>query len=91
MYLHNVSVSKVSLDNMHHNILVDIRCRGEVRRITTNVDVIRILVNTDPIHAHCGRELQVVVVDGTEVLGDAQVHQQILEVYDVKDSRWDLR
>ncbi len=47
--------------------LVYVICSREVGRITANVDEVRVLVDTDVIDLHRGREGQVVQVDMTEV------------------------
>ena len=59
-------------------LLVDIRGGREVLGITANVEVVRVLVDTNPIYAHSRREGQVLEIDITEVPRHSQVNNDIL-------------
>ena len=61
------------------NALLDVSLGREVRRVTAEVDVVGVLVHTNPIHLHEGREYQVLVVDESEVLRQTQVHDDVLD------------
>ena len=60
------------------DLLVDVRCCGEVLGVAANVLGVGILVNTDPVDLHGCGERQVVDVDIAEVPRHAQVSDQIL-------------
>ena len=60
------------------NTLVDVCRGGEIRRIASDILCIRILIDADVVHLHCGWECQVVEVDKPKVAGHAQVHNEIL-------------
>lgn len=62
----------------HADVLFNVSRCGEVLRITADIEIIRVLVHTDPIDTKCRRECKVVVVDEAEVLGNTQVHDQVL-------------
>ena len=52
---------------------------GEILRIASYVDISFLLVDADVVHPHTGWESQVFEVNFTEVLGHAQVDDNILE------------
>lgn len=60
------------------NLLLDVSRGREIRGVATNVDVVRILVNTDVVDLHRGWESQVIKIDITEVPGHAQVDDKVL-------------
>ena len=62
----------------NYNALVDVCLRREVLRVATDIDLVLVLVHANVIHAHLGRERQVVKVDETEVGRHAQVGDDIL-------------
>lgn len=64
--------------NSTHHSLVDVGLSWEVRRVATDVDVVRILINANPVDLHDGRERQVFEVDEAEVRGHAQVGDDVL-------------
>ena len=60
------------------DLRVDVCCSGEVVRIAAPVLVVRVLVDTNVVYAHSGREWQVIDIDEAEVLRHAQVHDKVL-------------
>lgn len=64
--------------SVNWSVLVDIGSSREVFGVTTNVDGVLRLVNTNPVYPHCSWENQVRSVDYCEVWRDAQVSDEIL-------------
>ena len=60
------------------NILLDVCSGREVLGITANVEVVRVLVDTNPIYAHSRGEGQVLEIDITEVPRHSQVNNDVL-------------
>lgn len=58
--------------------LVDVRRGGEVLRVAADVDGVWLLVDADPVDAHRRGEREMLDVDEAEVLGHAQVHDDVL-------------
>lgn len=67
---------------IHHqwNSLVDISRGGEVVRITANVDLVGVLVDSDVVDLHGRRENEMLKIDETEVPGHAQVDDEVLQI-----------
>ena len=64
---------------MRLNVLVDVCRRGEGGRVATNVDGIWILVHSNIVDAQRGWEAEMIEVDRAEVLGHAQVRDEVLQ------------
>ena len=66
--------SKTSKSSLPFDIII---CR-EILRIATNIDLVRVLINTDVIHFHSGWESEMLEVDITKVFRHAQVNDDVL-------------
>ena len=57
----------------------DVCCGWEIFRVAPNVDCVLRLIHTHVVDAHGAGELQVLEVDSSKVVGDGQVHDDVLE------------
>jgi hypothetical protein len=69
------------------NSLIDISLRGEVIRVTPDINPILLLIHANPINAHDGRECKVFKIDITKVSGNAKIENNILG-NEVKALKW---
>ena len=60
------------------NLLVDVSCRREVRRVAADVDVVRVLVDANPVDFHLSWEGEMVEIDEAEVRRHSQVGDDVL-------------
>ena len=58
--------------------LVNVSGGGEIIGVTADILLVRVLVHTDPVDLHRGRERKVFNIHETEVLRHAQVGNEIL-------------
>lgn len=59
------------------DVRVDIRLRREIRRVASNVDVVRILVYSNVVDSHCCGECQMLEVHIAKIAGHAQVGNDV--------------
>lgn len=60
------------------NSRIDVRRRWPLRRIASNIDLVRMLVHAYPVDAHRGREAEILDVDVSKRLRDAQICEDVL-------------
>ena len=60
------------------NALLDVSLGREVRRVTAEVDVVGVLVHTNPINLHDRRENNVFEIDETKVERHSEVKDDVL-------------
>jgi hypothetical protein len=77
IYLENLSKK---LFESHSVILIYVFLCWKSTGITSYVDSILRLINSDPVNAHCRRKRQVFKVNISEVSGHPKVDNQILKI-----------
>lgn len=79
MYLPTIEIRQLHTSpNEKGCVLVDVLGRRKPDRVAANVNRVCRLIHTDPIDAHGRREGEVLEVDEAEVLGHAEVQDEVL-------------
>lgn len=72
--------SKKKLVESHSVILIYVILGWKINGITSSVDSVLGLINSDPVNAHCRRKRQVFKIDISEISGHSKVGNQILVI-----------